>query len=241
MKKLYALLRFRPFFLPLLLLFPLQAYPQITSNVETIEARNLTTSDMLIGRELPPPDTRGDYYYYSEWKEATVLFDGDKLLDSYLVKYDLQNNLLEIKAVGQVKILKDNRIEQMTWAGVEGPEKFINVQKLDFEGTKLAGLFKVEQEGEPYTLLSRKQPKLKKAAYMEGIDVGKRYNEILKNEEYYLATDQKLYKLTGKKKEVLRALTAATQRDVRSHVKANKLNLKTREGLLALIKWLNEG
>ncbi|MDW7694740.1 hypothetical protein R9C00_08300 [Flammeovirgaceae bacterium SG7u.111] len=217
------------------------AFPQITSAIETIENKILTPSDMMIGRKLPPPETKGDFFYETEWQSAVIHLRNGQDIKNYPVRYDLENKLFEIKVDEKIKILKGNAVKSYEWLHFQyqQSESFVNAEDYEFEGTKLLGFYKVLVSGD-VSLLSMRKTKIKKPTYVEGIDVGSRDNEILKYDEFYVAKEGKVFQLTNNRKKdgaFLEELTGEKELD--KYMKQNKLGTKKEKDLVQLFEYLN--
>src|SRR5688572_15892134 len=58
----------------------------------------LGLGDMLYGIPQPPGKVIGDTYLNTRWKQTSMLlYDSEKLLEGYPVRYDIQLDELEVK------------------------------------------------------------------------------------------------------------------------------------------------
>jgi hypothetical protein len=75
-----------------------------TSINKVVRPGGLRPSEIMAGIPPPPGEVIGDSYLAENWFKGSILLyrEGD-LIEGYLLKYDIQNDLLEIKTGGRHK------------------------------------------------------------------------------------------------------------------------------------------
>jgi hypothetical protein len=224
-------------------LFAQWAVPTQVRATNTIDALSdrggLSRNDLLYG--IPPTPGRiiGDTYLDDKWNRASILlFDSEKMIEGFPVKYDIKMDLIEVVAKNGIKIIDGKKVKSMVWLDsiTNVPSYFINARAYTLEGAALNGFLQVVADGQlpllKRTLITEKQPD-----YVPGLDVGSRDKKILKKESYYYSNKDQLTKI-GSKKNLLTAFGDAAQ-DVESYIKINKLNLNKEEGLVKTFEYYN--
>ena len=99
---------------------------------------------------MTPGGVKGSTYLDKKWNLATILlFQSEKLLEGYPVKYELKENELEVKASNGIKILDTKNIKSLVWKDsiTQEPKYFISGSEYTDEGTPLNGLLEVLSDG----------------------------------------------------------------------------------------------
>ena len=151
MKKLLILLTFVIFFHPA---FSQWAIPQQMRASNTLDrmsdTNGISRNDLLYGIPMTPGGVKGSTYLDKKWNLATIsLFQWEKLLEGYPVKYELKENELEVKASNGIKILDTKNIKSLVWKDsiTQEPKYFISGSEYKDEGTPLNGLLEVLSDG----------------------------------------------------------------------------------------------
>jgi len=168
--------------------------------------RGLNPSELVMGIPMAPGKTVGDTYLSEDWKTGTIiLYENDKMIERYPIRYDIQTNELEIKASNGIKALQGQRIKSFTW--VDSPDSppayFINAKDLKCDdGSVLTGFLQVLEDGS-IPLFKRTYLQIRKADYNVSLNVGSVDDKILKKDEFYLLYDEKIYETPSSKKKLL--------------------------------------
>lgn len=170
--------------------FAQQASTVVPSNVRatnTIErltdSNGLGTNEMLYGIPLPEGKVIGDTYLYPEWKRSAILlYEGNKLLEGYPIRYDIKADELDVKTPSSVKVLAGKNIKSFIWIDSVStvPNYFINAREYKLDGVSLAGFFEVLVNGNT-PLFKKTRVTIKKADYNVQLSIGSRDDKILKN------------------------------------------------------------
>lgn len=184
----------------------------------------LSRNDLLYGLPMTPGGIKGTTYLDKKWNIATILlFESEKLLEGYPVRYDLKENELEVKAKNGTKVIESKNIKSVVWRDslTQLPKFFINGGEYTDEGTPLNGLLEVLADGK-VPLLKRNYIVIKAPDYVVGFDVGSRDTKIFKKSTYYYATGKNLTKITSKK--TLLPAFGDDAVEVEKFIKTNKLS-----------------
>ncbi|MFZ6011198.1 MAG: hypothetical protein ACOYXT_12700, partial [Bacteroidota bacterium] len=110
----------------------------------------LTASNILYGIPLPPGKIIGDTYLNKEWRKSTLmLYGNDKLIEGYLIRYDLFADEIEIKTPDGIRVLVGRKVKSFLQldSATNLPSYFVNA--LDYKNEKgipLSGFFEVLSE-----------------------------------------------------------------------------------------------
>jgi hypothetical protein len=197
--------------------------------------RGLETGEMLFGIPLPEGKVIGDTYLDTKWKTGSImLYDKEKLIERYPIRYDIYTNEVDIKAGQQVKVIAGNKIKSFSWIDSSYTETVYFINARDFkneEGTQFSGFFQVLVDG-PLPLLSKTDIVVRKADYNVQMNVGSKDDKILKKEKYYYLKDGKALEVPGGKKKML-ALFGEHAITIETYIKDNRSSSREDELLLA--------
>ena len=217
-----------------------QTAPGIETSLIRVEQGTFDSHQMLMGRKLPPEGTRGDYYLNDQWQEGFITLKSGQTFQKYPLKYDIENDMLEIRAGDEVKILRGERVASFTWkeAVSQQEDRYINSHDYRLEGTPLIGFFQVLVEGK-VMLFSRMEAQVKEPTYVQGLDVGKRYSEVVKKEVFYLSDEHKSLRQVSSKKDVWE-FVGQQQGQVKQYMKDQKLSVTHKQDLSLIVSFINQ-
>lgn len=189
-------------------------------------------------KNLPALETAGSEYLNDEWLEGSIfLFSGDAI-ENLPLKYDLENERMEIKTKVDIKILNREMIRMFKWKKlIESDDRlFINCSEYDFEGTKLIGFFEVLVDGD-LALFLKTDLLTVKAYYNQALDAGHREDRIIKEEKKFIGSGSMVYDWKNKKE--FYSLFNEKSAAIKTYVKNNKLDIKDHSDLIKVINYLN--
>jgi hypothetical protein len=210
---------------------------------DRLEFLSVPSNGVLIGKSLPPPDTKGSYFLDDEWSEGGMLelYMGKKI-ENVQLKYNLNSNLIYVKLKDSDEhyFLEGNKIKAFAIGAEESgfARRFVNASEMSKDLTKSDGFYEVYLEGEPLSLLRSNYTYLKKANYMQGADMGRRNNEILKKMDYFIYDGKNLIELKGSKNKIFE-IFGKHKNEVKDYAQVNSLNLKEPADLARAITYYN--
>jgi len=212
---------------------------QITLGQLSNPVRGLSGGDMLYGIPMEPGKVIGDNYLDKKWNRANILlYQSETMIEGYPVKYDVKNDLLEIKSATGIKVLEGRKIKNLVWIDslTTQPHYFVNGGEYRFEGTKSMGLMEVLVDGE-LPLMKRAEVNVKKANYNPALDVGSKDMKIYIKEIFLYASNGELVKI--KSKESILKAAGTRSAEVESFIKVNKLNTNKQPDLIRVFEYIN--
>jgi len=195
---------------------------------------------MLYGIPLPEGKVVGDTYLSTEWKRSVILlYDNNKLIEGFPVRYDIKSDDLEVKGRSDIKVLEGRKIKSFMWIDSSRSEPYYFVNAKDFKvgGVPLTGFFEVLADGNS-PLFKKVNISVKKADYNVTLNMGSRDDKILKNSTYYFADGNRVSEIPGSKKKFLQLLKSKAD-EVESYMDENGLSIKKEEELVAIFKYYN--
>jgi len=209
----------------------------ITAVPNNVRART-TMQSMLSGNELgskqviygfpaPPGKVIGDSYLSKNWQTSSILlYEDDKLLEGYPVRYDIQLDELEIKGQGGVKVLEGNKIKSFSLVDSlsKKAKYYVNAKEYKMEdGTPFLGFFEVMVDGK-LPLLRMTNVDVKRANYSVHFDVGSRDDVILKSTKLYTSSNNVVTEVPSSQKKLL-AMFGDKEPKISKFIKVNTLNV----------------
>jgi hypothetical protein len=195
-----------------------------------------TDADIIINFKTKPAEDVNSYYIDEEWHKGKFLLTSGHVFENYPVKYDLKNNILEIKLSDEIKIMDVYRIKEFSWTDNAGrDQRFINLN-IKAKNTKLYGVGQVLLEGNAklikiYKYIPKPENDVKYGAYSV-ID----HNYI--HEDLYLMEGEKILLVNGNRKKFIKFFNNYSS-NIMSFVKSNKLKINRLSDLKQIIEYYN--
>ena len=212
-----------------------------TNTIERLtDSNGLGNNEMMYGIPIPEGKVIGDTYLNTEWRKSVILlYEGNKLLEGYPIRYDIKIDELDVKTASGVKVLSGKNVKSFVWTAApeEAANYFINAKEFRDDGVPLTGFFEVLVDGNT-PLFKKTNVTIKKADYNATLSIGSRDDKILKNSTYFLADGNKVYELPGNKKKFL-ALFKGKANEIEAYMDANDLSVKKEEELVLIFKHCN--
>lgn len=224
-------------------LFGQWAIPPVLRAENTLDRlsnkNGLSQGDLLYGLPIPPGSIIGDTYLDKKWNGATILlYETDKVIEGYFVKYDIKGLSVELKAKNGIKVLDIRKVKSMIWLDsiTNQPRYFVNAKEYNEEGTPLAGLLEVVVDGQmplfKRTYLWEKEPN-----YVVAFDVGSRDKKIYKKDTFYFGKGSDIVKITNRKNLIVAFGDMGPEMD--SFIKTNKLDVSKANGVQKIFEYYN--
>ena len=212
--------------------------------VNTIErltdSNGLGTNEMMYGIPLPPGKVIGDTYLYPQWKRSAILlYDGNKLLEGFPIRYDIKADDLDVKSKNGVKVLAGKNVKSFIWVDslLAEPTYFINAKEYKLNGVPLSGFFEVLVDGKA-PLFKKMLVTVKKADYNVQLSIGSRDDKILKNPEYYYSTGDEVIESPSSNKKLL-PMFGDMKSEMGRFIDENDLSAKNEDDLIMIFKHYN--
>ena len=208
--------------------------------INTIERLNdydgMTNGDLMYGIPLPEGKVIGDSYLDTHWKKSTILlYEKDKLIEGFPLRYDIFLDELEINARNGIKVLKGNKVKSFVWFDslTTTPSYFVNGKDYKNEdNVSLTGFFQVLSDGSS-PLLKKTNIAIRRADYNVALNVGSPDDKILKKEDFYMLKGSNVIEIPSSKKKML-TLFGDKAEVLEKYIKDNALST-TKEDNLKLI------
>ncbi len=194
-----------------------------------------THFDILINCKTKSADD-DSYYINEQWQEGEFALVPDQVFEGYPIKYDVKNNVLEIKVDNEIKILELYKIREFSWKDISGTEhNFINLNT-KAKNTKLYGVAQILLDGKAkliktYEYIPKPESDVKYGAYTV-ID----HNYI--HEDLYLMEGDKVLHVNNNKKKFMKFFESYSS-DIMSFVKSKKLKINNVTDLKEIIEYYN--
>jgi len=219
---------------------------------KTIRANNIINllnqrPDMLGGNMIYgiPPDpitTEGDTFLDIKWNPASLLLYRDqKILDGYLIRYNINSNDFELFNPEDQKATKiaGTRVQNVVWADSthQVPRYFVNGMDYINDGVPISGFMEVLVEGE-ITLMRRTELFFKEANYNEALMVGNKNNKWIKHDNYYYASGKELVAVPGNQKKFFQVFGNKSD-EMTKYVDINNFSIKDPSAIFQIFTHYN--
>lgn len=189
-----------------------------------------------------PANVVGSVYLKENWKQTTLNLKkatlGTQQLVAINMKLDLKTNTFELQTDKDIKVLNGSAVESFVWMDdfQLKEEVYVNCDKFSFEGTKLQGFGRVLSQGEKLSLIQHQYLEIIQADYNMALDVGSKDHKVSKRDKLYFLKDNALIPAN---KKSFQTLTADKKQEISQYVKSEKLSLKDKQGLSAIVDYYN--
>lgn len=226
-------------FVALQLIFVFQSFSQAANanlTKEQFQDYNFIPGNYM--RSLPgrPPEIKGSFYIHDEWNEGTIYLNKGMKTQGLPLRYDIVNNVMEIKYEDKIKVLQGYEIHKFDLQ--QGAEKMIfsNVQNYK-GGEPLRGFIKILASG-TITVGVHSTATISKPNYNVALNIGEKDAKVVKKEKLYLITGGAIQEVPGKKSEFL-SIFGNKATDIEKFMANKKYNYKNKEELLLIVQYYN--
>jgi hypothetical protein len=188
---------------------PITAVPnnlRASTTIQGITTGEWNDGEILYGIPIPPGKTVGDGYLHQNWMISSVLlYQDDKLLEGYPVRYDIQLDELEIKGKNGVKVLEGSKVKSFSLVDSisNRPKYYVNAREYKMaDNIPLVGFFEVLADGK-LPLFMKTTVAVKRANYSVHFDVGSRDDHVLKSDQYFTSIEGAVSEVPTSKKKLL--------------------------------------
>ena len=199
-------------------------------------------NEVLYGIPMPPGKVVGDGYLNKNWMISSILlYQDDKLLEGYPVRYDIMLDELEVKGKSGVKVLEGPKVKSFSLVdSISGRPKFyVNAMEYKMEdNTPLVGFFEVLADG-TLPLFGKPTVAVKRANYSVHFDVGTRDDQILKSYDYYTSHDGVVFPVPTSNRKLL-ALFGDKASAVNKFIRINSLSTGDPFHLARIFQYYND-
>lgn len=182
----------------------------------------------------------GTPYIDEEWANAEILFKSNEVIKNIPVKYDLQENIMEIKTKKTIKVCPSDRIIAFELSNNEAEEtrKYVNCNRFKIE-EDLKGFYEVLVDNDKgMGLFLKTEVTLKKSNYNPALDVGDMTTKVIKRDNFFLVSGDYATRVPKNKKSFLKAFKGKSS-VIDLLLKEEKLKFNKKEDLIKVVEYYN--
>ena len=188
-----------------------------------------------------PSSQKFENYLELEWLQGSIELFINKKFEPLNMRYDLENNIFEIKWNQQVKLLEGYKVKKFRWYKPNPGRQIQFVNCVTFQSDKwLTGFFEVLEDG-PLTLLVKTEL-VKPPEYQTGSEYSiyydKKSKKMERKEYLYIAQRSEVYLSPKKKKDWMIYLQDKSE-PIKYFMKENKLGFSKMEDIKKVIHFYN--
>ena len=193
----------------------------------------------IIEIPLPPADVLGSSYMYDQWRLSDLTLKSGVNIKEHWMRYDIENERMEIKNEGEISAIPLTRIKSGTWLDPETDQQiaFVNSTSYRLNDTPVIGLMELLVV-DSISLLRRTNTQLLEANYVPQLAAGRRDHRLKKEVRYYLLQDNTMRELSLKWKKSI-DLFDPYQSQMEEYIQEHKLNFKNIDDLSFAVKRYN--
>jgi len=200
----------------------------------TVIDENVNPGALLDEIPLKPLETTGSVYLNDKWELGNVQLKNGLAIENYPLKYDLENDQMEIKTDEGIKILYSWKIDEFKF--LDRGEVFTNVDNFE-NSTEYEGFFLVMSSGQA-SVLKYFESRLIPANYVPTTDTGRKYDKIVKEEKYMISIGDVVYELSGKGKKDIGIFRRHAE-EISEFVEKEDISFKKESDLVNLMNYYN--
>lgn len=216
-----------------LILLSIYSYAQ-TGNDKVVVIKGGSIQTMSI--QSKPKETKGSYYYNSEWYTGTIKMFSGEMIQSYPLKYDMKMNQIDIKVNESVKFISIGAVKEITWLKPNGQSEILR-NLSTYKNLEGYGFLSILAEGN-LSLFKKTELSLLDANYNAALDVGTQSDKYVKKEKYYIKKGDKIVQIKKKKKKIIKIFNEKAEK-VELYASENKLNFKDDPDLKKIFNYYN--
>ncbi|MEQ9167363.1 MAG: hypothetical protein RLO12_13995, partial [Fulvivirga sp.] len=192
-------------------------------------------------KEMPvaPPEVEGSSYLNEDWVQGNIEIKKNTLIEDVPLRYDLENQALEIKYEDEVRICPLDRIQNFSYLNLERNQfKYFNTSEINNIGFDLPkGICRVLVKDNT-TLIKHIYTVKVEGTYNLALSMGDPGHKIMQKETPYAIVDDKVYEVKNSFKRNSDIFGDKSQR-VKAFVKKNKLKFKSEKDLIEIFEFHN--
>ncbi|QSE96033.1 hypothetical protein [Fulvivirga lutea] len=221
----------------LIICIPTLSFSQSVSAVTDTKSAN--PGEVIDQLPLPPPKLEGTFYLNEDWVEGDLWLKNQKVLRGFPLKYDLKNQLLEIKTEYGIKVCQLPLIEKFV---IKQPLKdsihYYNtsvVNNITFDVPK--GICEI-LVNDKVKVIKYQYMEIKEATYNVALSAGERNDKVLKKDKHYVIVRDQVFELKNKVKKNDEVFGQKTS-EVEAFAKKNNLKLKDDAEIIKVFEYYN--
>lgn len=181
-------------------------------------------------------ESSGQYFINEEWLDGKVILKDGKTVEGYPLRYDLENNRLEVKLDDAIHPLELKQIKSFEWYHPESKLISLYVNAFDYklDGVPLVGVYEVLYDG-PVKLFSKKDVNVYNSSYVTGYNSIRMRESASKEHDFFFAKGNEVFKVEKSYKENLHVFEPHGS-EIGHFIKKQKLKMKKPEDLVAVIQ-----
>lgn len=193
--------------------------------------------------DLRPRKQEGTFYFSDNWMEGAVLYKNGKVLTDHKIRYNQKDNSIEIQSHIGILTLPGYYIQEFTIQKVddEGSVKerlrFINPSNFNKGGYALNIGFLQEIYLEKMGLFSAHKAEVVRPDHVPILSTGSTRSRVIKIKRFFMYDGKQLVEIPRNKAKII-ALFESYRSGIKEFLKKEKINVKSKKGLLAMIRWL---
>lgn len=182
---------------------------------------------------------KGTHYLDDHWNIGIIRLKNNKIIKNYPLKYDIENQWMEVKFDHDIKLLDLRWIRSFEWVnGASNRLRFVNSNQYTFEdGVQRLGVFEILSEGE-LSLLTKTDTEVREANYVPALDMGDMDKKIYKVEKLYVVSDNTVKPFPKKKSEFF-SLFGDNAAEIDDYAKVNKLKYRNKRDARQIFHYYN--
>ena len=203
------------------------------------DSGGLSPNETVIGISRKPGNIIGNVYYDSSFRACAInLYKNDLTVKNIFVRYNLENQELELKHPLGLRILSSMEVKSFGWKNETGDQLyFINAKDFQFNKSSLVGFLEILHEGD-VTLVRQNEVSLKKNQYIPALNAGNENIEIIRKQRFLFILNNELREVSSNKKKFAESFPDYED-ELLQFMKENNINLKKESSLKLVFNYIN--
>lgn len=200
---------------------------------------NINRAPPLKTMPVAAPEVEGTVFLHDEWVIGTIQIKKNTVVEDVPIRYNMDNQTLEIKYEGEVKICPLERLHSFAYLNFKGSQfKYYNTSEVNNIGFDIPkGICRIIVD-DKIRLLQYVYLETIKSNYNVALATGDPNHKLVKKETPYAIVNDKVYEVKGNFKGN-QDIFGDKSSQVKSFIKKNKLKFKTDEDLTQIFEYYN--
>ncbi|MCH7398580.1 hypothetical protein MM236_11290 [Belliella sp. DSM 107340] len=204
---------------------------------------NFVGGNSIYGIAETPKWVEGTYFLDPNWKRGSIfLYENDELLIDYFIRYQIDENQIEVMAFEDGRVVKINGDKVKSFVSVDSVTKakriFMNQANFRKDEDNLVGFFELLVEGD-ITLVKLTTAIYRNSNYNTALMMGEKNDRIVKRDTFYFISNDVVTLIPSKMKDFLE-IFEDRKSEIRKFINRYNVNIKEELGLIRVFNFYKQ-
>ncbi|MFD2035833.1 hypothetical protein ACFSKL_13605 [Belliella marina] len=203
---------------------------------------NFMGGNSVYGIPEAPKMLEGNYYLDPNWNRGSILlYNEDEILNDYFIRYQIEEDQLEVMANEEGSIVKINGVSVKNFISVDSVTKsqriFMNQRDFVSDSEEVMGFYEVLVDGD-MMLVKTTKATFRNSNYNTALMMGEKNDRIVKRDSYYYIVGDSAHAISSKMNQFLE-LFGDKRPEIRRYINKYNVDIKSELGLVRVFNFYN--